>query len=530
MTADNVTPLGGKSRAAAMAPTSEAEARAATPWPELLPLDSAATPPAFPVESLPPAIRDFVAETSEGMRTAPDLLATFALAAVSAVTGGRWTVSLEWTEPLVLHTVVVAPPGSMKSAAMAEATRPLVALERELAERYGPEVAVAESKRRMDQKRLAEYEAKAAKGSTTGEDNEGLALDLARDLEENPVQVVPAIFTTDGTAEAVEQLLQKHGERFAWLDAEGGYFTMVAGRYSAKGSGANLDVFVKAHSGDAVKVHRVGREPVSLDSPALTVGIAAQPSHLMAAAGNSELMGRGIFARLLYSWPDLQPVDRSQKVRPVDPARAAEYESALRDLWKVAETISPGTRRNLTVDPDADDVLRSFFRWTFDARQDGGELHAEGLDSWASKLDGQTLRLAGMFALIENPGADTVTVADATRAVNVARYFVAHARRAFGEVGLLPELAAARRCWKAIKEARQRPGQWKEWPAVVTTRDVMESVKGSRSLGLDTAEGVKAALAHLAENGRLRPLARETGSRGKPSERWEVNPEALAES
>jgi len=532
VTTDNVTPLSGKSRAAAMAPTSEAEALTSEVWPDLLPLDGADAPPPFPTDQLPPVLSRFVEAQAEAFRTSPDLLGTFSLAAVSTVTGGRWRVEPEgpggWSEPLVLHTVGVATPSGMKSPAMAAALAPLVALEAELRERYEPEAAEAAQLRRIDEKRLAEYETKAAKATPEDPDNyRELAADLARDLRTKPVFSVPALFTTDSTAERVEQLLAENAERFAWLDAEGGLFTMLAGRYSAKNGAANLDVFVKGHSGDPVKVQRVGRDPVNLNAPALTVGIAVQPSALIAAAKNPELMGRGVFARMLFSWPDLPVVDRSKPSRSVPAAVAGGYTAAIRDLWAEAEKVEAGSRRALGVDPDALDVLRDFFGWTHAERSFGGSLAAEGLDSWAGKLDGQAVRLAGILTLAENPKAESVTMAAATRAVTLARYyFVPHASRAFGEVDLLPELSAARKCWQAVTDARPTPTRWKEWPAVVSKRDVMESVKGSRSLGLNTAEGVGAALVTLANSGYLQELPKEPGARGNPS-RWAVRPGLL---
>lgn len=529
MSSDNVTPI---SRAAMIAPTTETQA-AAVAWDDPVPFDAADAPPPFPVDALPDTLARFVEGTSRAMGMPADLLGVFALTAVSALTGGRWKVKPDpsredWIDPVVIYGVGIAPPGSMKSAAMSAAIAPLVQIETELAERYGPEVEVAASARRIDEKRLATLEGQAAaydtKKGAVETDPRLLAEDLARDLATKPVPVVPEVFTTDATPEKVETLLADHGGSFAWLSDEGGLFTMAAGRYSAKGAGANLDVFVNGHSGGAVKVHRKSRATVKITSAALTVGLGTQPSHFTAAARNVELTGRGLFARMLISWPDMGPVDRSQPGKPTPPGVAHAYAGALKALHRKAETIRGGEPVVLTASPEVTEVLRPHFRWTYESQLPGGELAAPGLDSWAAKLDGATARLTAILTLADNPQATTLTVEAAQGAIALARYFASHARRAFTEVDLLPEVSEARRCWQAIQEAKPRAGKWKEWPAVVSTRDVHDACRTTP--GLETSAAVSAALTRLAEEYHLlRPVKRPEGQGGRPSERWQVHPD-----
>jgi hypothetical protein len=378
----------------------------------------------------------------------------------------------------------------------------------------------------MDEKALAQLEGKApGPGAKDPDRKREQALDLARDLATKPVPTVPSLFTTDATVEKVEELLEANGERYAWLDAEGGALTMAGGRYNSKGSGASFDVFIKGHAADSIKVHRMGRNPITLRAPSLTLGIAVQPTHLMAATANTDLMGRGLFARMLFAWPDLQPVNRSVNRPPPRPSVTSAYAALVDRMYRATAAIDKDGRRVLTVDPDAGDVLDAFFQWTYEAQLSGGDLDAEGLDSWAAKLDGATLRLAGIFAVADDPGAVSVNLAAAGRAVELARYYADHARRTFAETDLLPEVAAARKCWQAIVQARPRADLWKEWPGVVTTRDITQTVKRSTSLGLDT-DGVKAALERLeSEYGLVRKLPAVTGKAGRPSERWEVHPD-----
>lgn len=542
MTADNVTPITGNDRVAKIAPITDDEAAEAVtvePWPEVVPFDVAAPPEPFPTDALPPALARFVADTSTAMGADDDLVGASVLGAVSAVVGGRWIVPApwrpSWREQLVLYVAAVAPPGSMKSAAMGAALAPLAELQRQLRERYGPEVAEAASARKIDEKRLAAYESQAANTENKGDaktDPRLLAADLARDLESKPLPVVPRIYVTDATPEKVEALLGQHGERIAWLDSEGGIFTMLSGRYASKGGGVSIDIFLKGYSGDGVEVARMGRDDVELYSPALTVAITTQPAHLRAAITNVEGgKGRGLFDRFVYVWPKSAPVDRSQPTREVRAEVKAAYSQALHDLYGTAEKVPPGDRRVLDMDPDAADALQSFTRWVTEASKSGGVLDVDTLADWNSKLPGQVIRLAGMLTLIADPKAGSITIEAAAGAVRLGHYFASHARYTFLELDLDPEVVAARKCWEALT-AESRRGKWKEWPAFVSTREVFEAVKGSTALGLDKADNVRAALTRLASDdyGLLRSIPKVTDKRGQPSERWEVHPDYRADT
>lgn len=492
-------------------------------WESPVPLTGTTSPPPFPVDQMPEPLATFVASTSASMRTAPDLLAAFVLAATATVVAGRWRVEVEpggWAEPLTLHVVAVAPPGCMKSPAMDKATEPLVSLEAELADRYGPEVAQAATERRIAEGRLKRLEGEAASAKNPNAERE--ALELAHHLAAEVPPVVPRLFTTDSTPEALERLLATQHERIAWLDSEGGIFRMAAGGYSARGSAPNIEVFVKGHSGDAIKVDRVGREPLALKSPSLTIGVAVQPSVMVAAGQNVDLTGRGLLARQLIAWPDLLPVDRSQPATPAAPAAVAAYADRLHELYRAGAALGPGTVRTLTVDPDALHALREWFAWTSAEQRTGGEL--AGIADWAAKLDGATVRLAGVLTLAADPDASSVTLDAAGRAIALARYFTAHARRAFGEVGLRDDVRHARTCLEAIRRARPTGDRWRDWPDYVTTREVHRAVA---SADLARADDVREALTTLAEAGYLRRQDGRERGRGRPPERWAVNPEAL---
>ena len=65
----------------------------------------------------------------------------------------------------------------------------------------------------------------------------------------------------------------------------------------------NMDLWLKGHSGDPLRVDRKGRPPEHIPRPALTLGLMIQPAVLDAIAANQQFRGRGFLARILYARP-----------------------------------------------------------------------------------------------------------------------------------------------------------------------------------------------------------------------------------
>ena len=115
------------------------------------------------------------------------------------------------------------------------------------------------------------------------------------------VPEVPRLVADDVTPEAVASLLADHGGRMAIISAEGGVFDIIAGRYN--GNIPNMDVWLKGHSGDMIRIDRKGRPPEYIRKPALTLGLMIQPEVLKSIAAQRAFRGRGLIARFLYAMP-----------------------------------------------------------------------------------------------------------------------------------------------------------------------------------------------------------------------------------
>jgi hypothetical protein len=86
-----------------------------------------------------------------------------------------------------------------------------------------------------------------------------------------------------------------------------------------------MEVFLKGHAGDRLRVDRRTRQEF-IKAPALTMGLAVQPSVLEDIGKNRGFDGRGLLARFLYCLPEFLVGYRKIDSDPVPPAVGATYE------------------------------------------------------------------------------------------------------------------------------------------------------------------------------------------------------------
>jgi len=179
--------------------------------------------------------------------------------------------------------------------------------------------------------RVAAEKAAAKAAAADGPERDALtaeATGLAQAAEETRIPARPQLIADDATPEAVASLLAEQGGRLAVLSAEGGIFDIIAGRYSDT---PNMEVFLKGHAGDLLKVNRQGRQEY-IEHPALTMGLALQPSVLEEIARHRGFEGRGLLARFLYALPESLVGRRTIVPDPIPEAVAELYERNLAAL------------------------------------------------------------------------------------------------------------------------------------------------------------------------------------------------------
>jgi hypothetical protein len=215
----------------------------------------------------------------------------------------------------------------------------------------------------------------------------------------------------------------------ALLSSEGGIFNVMGGMYNKSGK-ANLEVYLKAHSGDPLNVNRRGREERIL-RPCLTIGVALQPEVLQAFTQIDGAMSRGLASRFLYSVP------KPLKTRHIPSYEEAFRKRSLQDfvfvrrLRRLLQLEMPAAESEpevLPVTPRAFEILQRVARQVEKGR--GSQADGEGFAGWRNKLTGSIIRIAGVYAALGL--CDEIREPHARRAALLVGYLVSHARAAFG--------------------------------------------------------------------------------------------------
>jgi replicative DNA helicase len=484
-------------------------------WSPLIPLGRGRHLPPFPAELFPGWLAEQVFAVAEFTQTPIDLAGSLALACLSTAAGGRAEVEVRgsWREPTNLYTVVVLPPGSRKSAVFAAMIAPIMAAEKALIERAAPTIIEAELSAKVAGKAAEKAALAAASADPSGRDTLiAEATAAAMNAEAITVPAKPQLVADDVTSETAASLLAQQGGRLAILSPEGGIFATIAGRYSGT---PNLEVFLKGHAGDMMRVGRLSRDSEHVDNPALTMGLAVQPEILRDIAGMPGFRGLGLLARILFALPENTVGRRKIGADSIPEQVAAEYSTNLHSLiLSLAEWTDPAV---LPLTPEANELVLDIER-AVEPRLAPGGAWAHVVD-WGSKYTGAVVRIAGLIHLAEylhdgwgKPvGADTIE-----RAAMIGDYYAAHALAAFDDMGADQSTRNARHLLAWIERTAT---------TAFTKRELFRAVQSSQ---LKTMADLDPPLGILEAHGYLRqldpPAPKRAGGR-PPSPSYLVHPE-----
>ncbi|AGA33764.1 hypothetical protein TVNIR_2104 [Thioalkalivibrio nitratireducens DSM 14787] len=482
------------------------------PWPDLIPLDTPRLPRLAP-DVLPGWAGAFAAELAASTETPPELAIGLILATCSAAAARRLRVLVQpgHIEPANLWVAVALPPGNRKSAVQSAATAPLLAWERDAARDIEPEIRRTTSTVATMQARVKELRARAAKKGDMG------AADEASDIEAAMPEIPrpPQLWTSDATPERMGVLLADHGECMAWLSSEGGIFDLLAGRYS--NGIPNLDMVLKAWSGDAERVDRGSRPPVYLTAPALTLGLSPQPDMLRGLATMPGFRGRGLLGRILYLLPPSPLGYRTLTPAPLQDGTRDAYAAGVRAMldWPALSDDDGRERRYLLrLSPDARAAWLEFARGIEADMRPGGEF--EHATDWAGKAPGQAARIAAVLHATEyargKPWDAEISALTMTAALEIVATVAVHSLAALDLMGADPSIAAARKVWDWIERGRH---------ARVTMRDAHQALRGTFPRARHFAEAIEP----LEERGYVRTVDRAQPGGGRPSTVIEVRPD-----
>ena len=465
--------------------------------------------PSFPIDELPFVVEEYVRAVAETTQTSPDMAAVASLAILALCLQGKFKIEgkKDWIEPLNLYTLVVAPPAERKSAVMMLMSEPVKQFENDENERLAPYIKKNEMEKAILQNRKKILETKYSKGNHF--DTSELD-DLAEELSEFKEIKPCRLFCDDITPEKLSGILSDNDGRTAILSSEGGIFDVLAGRYSP--GNVNIDVFLKAHSGDSIRVDRQGRQSEYIKNPAMTTLIFSQPSVMTSLMENGTFHGRGLCARFLYSIPTSTVGNRRFESKPIAEVTAEQYYKLINLLLNY----KPNEPQIITLSEKTYKVLKEF------AEKIEPMLIDELADiaDFAGKFVGSVLRIAGLLYIANEPSLYASSYLEEKfileenymqGAIAIGEYFLEHAKAAYQLMGA-DEVND--QCKYILKQVQKSPSE------IISLRDIMRLCRK-----LKTSETAMIPINRLCEYGYLREMQTEYSGAGRPQTKsWEVNP------
>lgn len=509
------------------APLVSAESAAAdiTPadtWSPPMPLVDTRNAIPFPIrEAFPESLNDiaaYAAGVAHEIQVPVDLPCMLIPPIVSTAISQKFLIEIrgQWRETPPLWTMTILDSGERKSATFRRMTEPVHEWEKDEAERLRPEIAADLERREILEKERSALRRAAGEGDSEARDR---AIELAQRIAELKDRELASLMITDGTSEAIIELMVSNGERALVATPEADAFDVMMGRYSE--GQPNLGIWLCGYSGDRVRVIRRGKKASHLDRPHLCVAATVQPEAVRGLLESRVARGRGLLARYCWSVPRGMVGRRQIGAFGVEERLEMAYVTAIRRLLDVQldRSMPP---RIVRLSPEALDLFTEFERDVERELRQGGGLSDQR--SWGAKLCGTVARLALGMHCMETVGRGSAHAAGSALELSAETmraalawppYLVAHERIATGLIGSDPTVAAAERVLGWL----DRIGK-----TGFSLRDCFTAVRGQF---MPRAHDLDEPIRLLCELGYLRPLpppAREGKPGQPPSPTYAVNP------
>jgi len=458
--------------------------------------------PILPLGAFPSPFKEYINAVAAYTYTWQDMGAAACLGAVATAVSGKINMRLSsgFEFPTTLYIIIVAKPAERKSSVFSSFTNIIYQYEDKKNRELRPAIVEYNIKKEQLEKDII-----GAKKSGLIPDALLLQTELER-LEDEPVKPIRLI-AGDVTPEQLTSLLANNNGKMAIFSDEGGIFKTFAGRYNA--NIANIDTVLKGHDGGLIRVDRQGRESEKINNACLTMVLAMQESVIYELLSNSEFVGRGLIARMLFCKPRSWIGKRVYNTPPIPDDIKAAYEKA---IWTMLDL----PKATLTLSPEADKYAE---RW-FNKLEPMHNEELASMSDWSGKAHNTMLRIAGLLHCMEHYEA----IAEGRRliisentlvgAIEYAEYYLEYAKWAYGIMGADKRIVDAQYVLAKLREHG------------ITEGNSIDILKVCRRF--KRVENIVPILQLLEGYGYLASFETEWSGIGrKPEPKYKVNPNVL---
>ena len=286
--------------------------------------------------------------------------------------------------------------GSGKSEVISHAAAPFYEFERETMERWKADILPgARADGEMLQAEIGRLKNAAARAEG-GEGRDAIRAQLQTKLAAlsaaEAAMLAPELCVEDVTTEKLALMLSRPGETLFSVSSDAGAIVNnLLGRYS-KGDRTDEGIYLKAWTGERVKVDRLGRESVQLERPCLAALWCVQPDKVDALLSVQALSDGGLLPRLLlcHTGCEMREIVEGSEDTGIAPETAESWRALVRELLE-SFRLPMGTAAIVHPEQEAVRVLKDHYNGIV-RRCKAGELR--DVQSFAARWTEQAWRIA----------------------------------------------------------------------------------------------------------------------------------------
>ena len=357
-------------------------------------------PVLFPVENFPSALRAFITETAASFPVPVDMIGVPVLVLAGAAIGATRRIRLKagWEESSALYAAIVAPPGALKSPALAAVAVPVYEKQKQHKKEYEQSKQQHEGDLALYARDLGAYQ----KGHSS-----------VPPIKPKP-PTLERSWTGDTTVERLAGLLSENSRGFPIIRDELSAWVKSLNQYKG-GKGSDKQFYLSAWNSAAIAVDRQSK-PILIDHPFLSV-VGCIPPDVLPDLDDESGREDGFLHRLLFTYLPPHSVRWTETV--VSSSVKEAYTQLMARLY--ALTMADAGPVVLELHPLAKTL---FMKWHDEhcAKLEAPHL-SPILKGFHAKLKGYAARFALIHALCENPEATEIPPKSIAAACDLVDYF-----------------------------------------------------------------------------------------------------------
>lgn len=359
--------------------------------------------PEFPVEALPPVLRDYTKAVAASTQTPVDIAAVSVLAAASACMRNCYKV-LGWKEPTNIYCAIVGDSWVQSFDVMRLVTKPIDEFTAEYNTTHRANIEMSSSAKKELKKRLTQV----------GIDADGELSDVIKKIvdfkEEKPLRVYVL------SSKKLASVLADNDGVISLISPSGDIFnTIVLGK-------ADTSIFSKAYHGETFQT-----EDGNCLATCMTVLLTIDPHVIDGFLARKWIKYGSFAAKFLYALPVSSPGEK----KPIPYSVYQAYRNLIRSILSEQK----GSDKIINFTTEAKDVILEFFDRVEKQIPKEHKVYSE----WLGNLIGNTFRIASILArcsVIKADGDITIDEKIMKDAVYIAQYFWAHSVSAYKVMGI----------------------------------------------------------------------------------------------